>query len=202
MDDGEGGTKELSYDEFKQLYNKWHSILGQTFLGCIESKEYIHTRAGLIFLSRLVNVFPTRPVLGERIMDALTPLKDDTSRQDLRSMALGYSSQLIKARDDGVWEENLAAAKARREQKEKEAEERRKNAEKQFQEMQKESEAIDRQIGAGDGRRDYDRARAAPRGGGPPHGGAGPMKVRINYGLTGTLRNLVSSRVRSCSFIF
>jgi len=181
MDDGEGGTKELSYDEFKLLYNKWHSILGQTFLGCIESKEYIHTRAGLIFLSRLVSVFPTRPVLGERIMDALAPLKDDTSRQDLRSMALGYSSQLIKARDEGVWEEDSAAAKARREQKEKEAEERRKNAEKQFQEMQKESEAIDRQIGVGgDGRRDYDRARSAPRGGGPPHGGVGQLKSPLN----------------------
>lgn len=177
----EGALEDISYDNFKKLYNKWHAILGQTFLGCLESKEYIHTRAGLILLSRVVNVFPTRPVLGEKIMDALAPLKDDTNRQDLRSMALGYSSQLIKARDEGVWEEDLAAAKARREKKEKEAEERKKAAEKQFQEMQKESDAIDRQLGGG-GRRDWDdRARSAPRGGGPP---GGQMKVRPNLVFT------------------
>ena len=176
MTNEEGALEDLSYDKFKKLYNKWHAILGQTFLGCLQSKEYIHTRAGLILLSRVVNVFPTRPVLGEKIMDALAPLKDDTNRQDLRSMALGYSSQLIKARDEGVWEEDLAAAKARREKKEKEAEERKKAAEKQFQEMQKESDAIDRQLGGGGGRRDWDdRARSAPRGGGPP---GGQMKVR------------------------
>lgn len=175
MTNDEGTLEDISYENFKNLYNKWHAILGQTFLGCLESKEYIHTRAGLILLSRVVNVFPTRPVLGEKIMDALAPLKDDTNRQDLRSMALGYSSQLIKARDEGVWEEDLAAAKARREKKEKEAEERKKAAEKQFQEMQKESDAIDRQLGGG-GRRDWDdRARSAPRGGGPP---GGQMKVR------------------------
>ena len=108
MTNEEGALEDISYDNFKKLYNKWHAILGQTFLGCLESKEYIHTRAGLILLSRVVNVFPTRPVLGEKIMDALAPLKDDTNRQDLRSMALGYSSQLIKARDEGVWEEDLA----------------------------------------------------------------------------------------------
>lgn len=175
MESGEGSFEDISYDGFKKLYNKWHAILGQTFLGCLESKEYIHTRAGLILLSRIVNVFPTRPVLGEKIMDALAPLKDDTNRQDLRSMALGYSSQLIKARDEGVWEEDLAAAKARREKKEKEAEERKKAAEKQFQEMQKESDAIDRQLGGG-GRRDWDdRSRPGPRGGGHP---GGQMKVR------------------------
>jgi len=178
MTNEEGTLEDISYDNFKKLYNKWHAILGQTFLGCLESKEYIHTRAGLILLSRVVNVFPTRPVLGEKIMDALAPLKDDTNRQDLRSMALGYSSQLIKARDEGIWEEDLAAAKARREKKEKEAEERKKAAEKQFQEMQKESDAIDRQLGGG-GRRDWDdRARSAPRGGGPP---GGQMKVRHIY---------------------
>ena len=185
MDNEEGALEDISYEDFKKLYNKWHAMLGQTFLGCLESKEYIHTRAGLILLSRIVNVFPTRPVLGEKIMDALAPLKDDTNRQDLRSMALGYSSQLIKARDEGVWEEDLAAAKARREKKEKEAEERKKAAEKQFQEMQKESDAIDRQLGGG-GRRDWDdRSRPGSRGGGPP---GGQMKVRY---IVLNLRGLV-----------
>ena len=185
VDNGEGALEDISYDDFKKLYNKWHAMLGQTFLGCLESKEYIHTRAGLILLSRIVNVFPTRPVLGEKIMDALAPLKDDTNRQDLRSMALGYSSQLIKARDEGVWEEDLAAAKARREKKEKEAEERKKAAEKQFQEMQKESDAIDRQLGGG-GRRDWDdRSRPGSRGGGPT---GGQMKVRY---IVSNLRGLV-----------
>ena len=123
-------------------------ILGFALIGGLQSSEYIHTRASLILLTRLVFVFPTRATVGDRIVKALAPLQEANSRPDIKVAAQGYASQLLKARKSGVWrEENAAAARARQEQEQRLVEERRKNAEKQSEEMEKESAAITKELG-------------------------------------------------------
>ena len=100
MDNGDGALEDISYDDFKKLYNKWHAILGQTFLGCLESKEYIHTRAGLILLSRIVNVFPTRPVLGEKIMDELnSEVGQHPNVAEIRGKGLLIGIEVVKEKE-------------------------------------------------------------------------------------------------------
>ncbi len=122
--------------------------MGKAFIGCLKSSEYMHTRAALIILTRIVNVYPTRSIIGEKLMNALVPLKDENLMQDIKAMAQAYYSQLIKSRDDGVWkDEDDATAKARVEKEKKLLEERRKNAEKQREEMKKDVEQITQQIG-------------------------------------------------------
>lgn len=129
----------------------------------------MHTRSALIVLSRIVLVFPTQPKTGNKILKTLRPLQsDENDRPDIRATAQGYSSQLMKARDEGYWkEENIAVTKARQEREKMKAEEKKKKLAKQHEDMKKESEMIARQLGDGGGR---DGWRPDRRDGGRPRG--------------------------------
>jgi THO complex subunit 2 len=156
----------ITYKDFAKLYNKWHSSLGAALIGCLQSVEYMHTRAGLLVLTRIVEVFPTRPKLGNELQAVLSPLQDESSsRLDIRASASAYGTMLLKARDDGKWvEEDASVAKARVEKERAAAQERKKKIAEQFQEMKRESEQITEEIGPRDGPRDRnDRRRLPPR---------------------------------------
>lgn len=185
-EEGEKTTKPISHKDFIQLYNKWHSAFGAAVIGCLESSEYMHTRTGLVVLTRLVDVFPTRPALGNKLMAVLEPLQDETtSRPDIRASASAYGMMLVKARDDGKWvEEDKAVAKARADKERAAAEERKRNLEKTFQELQRDSEKISAEIGPRDGQRDRnDRRReySNPRGAVQPDSDSGgrPSNSRV-----------------------
>lgn len=148
-------SREISQDDFIILYNSWHAALGAALIGCLESKEYMHTRAGLLVLTRLVDVFPTRPKLANLLLSTLEPLQDENSdRPDIRAAANAYSTMLLKARDDGKWkEEDASVAQARVDKEKAAAEKRKKKLEEQFEELQRDSEKITEEIGP-DRRRD------------------------------------------------
>lgn len=136
--------------------------MGTAFIGCLQSKEYMHNRTGLILLTRLVSHFPTKSTIGESILLALEPLQDENNpMQDIRTMAQGYSAQLIKARSDGVWKEESEEETKKREEKEKQIQEekrlqREKNIEEMDKEMGKDIEVTQRQFDR-DNRRRTDR---------------------------------------------
>ena len=164
-------TEGITHDEYKAIYSIWHKKIGDSSIGCLKSTEYMHTRAALIVLSRIVSVFPTQPKTGDKILKTLRPLhSDENKRPDIRATAQGYSSQLMKARDDGMWkEENIAVTKARQERENMKAEEKRKKLAQQHEDMKKESEMIARQLGDNGGRDGWrpgppDRRDIRPRG--------------------------------------
>ena len=132
----------------------------------------MHTRASLIVLSRIVAVFPTQPKIGERIIKTLTPLQsEDNERPDIRATAQGYCSQLMKARDEGMWkEESIAVTRARHLREKVKAEEKKKMLAQKDEEMKKESESISRQLGDG-GRDDWRQDRRDGRDERGRHGG-------------------------------
>lgn len=144
-------TSGITHEDYKSIYTQWHQKIGSAAIGCLKSSEYMHTRAALIVLSRIVLVFPTQPKTGNKILKTLGPLQsDDNARPDIRATAQGYCSQLMKARDEGMWkEENIAVTKARQEREKMKAEEKKKKLAKQHEEMKKESETISRQLGDG-----------------------------------------------------
>jgi THO complex subunit 2 len=163
----------ISKEQYEKLYNKWHAKLGSVFLGSLKSTEYMVARACLLVLTRIVDAFPTRPGLGQRLLDALTPFDEDSyPLQDIKTAAQAYRMLLLKARDDGVWKEEDAAAAEERAAKEKAAlKERQQKAEDRFEEMKLENEKISEEIG--DGFRDRDDRRRGPRARGsaqPPRG--------------------------------
>eukprot|EP00571_Detonula_confervacea_P014189 CAMPEP_0172308820 /NCGR_PEP_ID=MMETSP1058-20130122/9299_1 /TAXON_ID=83371 /ORGANISM="Detonula confervacea, Strain CCMP 353" /LENGTH=1849 /DNA_ID=CAMNT_0013021327 /DNA_START=27 /DNA_END=5573 /DNA_ORIENTATION=+ len=179
-------TGGITHDDYKAIYSQWHQKIGSAAIGCLKSSEYMHTRAALIVLSRIVLIFPTQPKTGDKILKTLGPLQGDgNERPDIRATAQGYCSQLTKARDEGVWkEENIAVTKARQEREKTKAEERKKKLAQQHEDMKKETEVISRQLGDGrDGwrpdRRDERREdRGRPRGMDPRvHSRAPPLSA-------------------------
>jgi len=146
------------------LYNKWHAKLGAVFLGSLKSTEYMVARACLLVLTRIVDAFPTRPGLGQRLLGALKPFEEESyPLQDIKTAAQAYGMKLLKARDDGVWkEEDAAAAEARAEKEKAALKQRQKKAAEQFEEMKLENEKISEEMGDGRGR--DDRRRGPVRG--------------------------------------
>lgn len=158
---GADGAHAVTFKEYEDLYNKWHASLGSVIIGALNSSEYIHTRNCLILLTRTVNEFPTRPVLGYKLIKTLEPLSDEANNSfaDIRASAAAYSQQLIRARDDGVWKEETAAAVEARQRKiEAAAAARQKQAQIQMEEIKRDSEKIGKELGPerdwrrGDGR--------------------------------------------------
>lgn len=164
MENESGDVETVTYKAFEGLYNRWHSSLGGSLIGCLNSKEYIHTRTGLLVLTRIVDVFPTRPKLAYKLQDTLVPLQDEASaRPDIRASANSYGMMLLKARDEGKWvEEDASVAKARADKEKEVAEARKKKLAEQFQEMERETEKITQEIGPRDGHRN-DRRRGPGR---------------------------------------
>lgn len=144
-----------TFSEFVEFYNKWHLAIGNSLLGCLQSDEYIHIRTAIVVLTRVVEVYPTRPHMGEKLIKRLVPLQEHKTRPDIKTMANSYAGQLEKARRDGVWKEQDAAkTKEIIEEEKLKAEEKKKDAERRFDAMKKENEQIDR---------DQERARGQHR---------------------------------------
>jgi len=142
-------SEEMSHSNYVQKFNLWHTDLGTVFIGCLRSSEYMHTRTALIILSKIVDYFPSKSTLGDKLLAALSPLQADTNlMQDIKAMAQGYSSKLIKARDTGKWKEEDIRATQAREHKERNMQQSRiKHAEKQLEEMAKDIEESKKRIG-------------------------------------------------------
>lgn len=139
----------MSHTNYVDKFNSWHIGLGAVFIGCLNSSEYMHTRTALIILSKIVDYFPSKSTLGEKLLGALSPLQEDTNpMQDIKAMAQGYTSKLIKARDTGKWKEEDKKATQAREEKERQLQQSRKiHAEKQLEEMAKDIKESKKRIG-------------------------------------------------------
>lgn len=179
---GDHATAEgVTHDDYKNLYTDWHIKIGSAAIGCLKSTEYMHTRAALIILSRIVRVFPTQPKTGEKILTTLEPLQnDERTKPDIRATAQGYGSQLMKSRDEGLWkEESVAVTKAREEKEKLKAEERKKKLAEQQEAMKKEQAEIEREIGYQPGGRGWGRREER---GGRPRGMDQRMDLRMRGG--------------------
>lgn len=165
----EGNLYSVSFEQYKALFVKWHISIGAAALGCLKSSEYIHTRASLIVLSRIVDVFPSRPNLGNKLFEVLEPMTSEKNPlQDIRSAAQSYIMQLKRAQADGVWKEEDAAVVEARIRAEKEAQVlRKKKAEEMFDEIKIESEKITAEIGSDEPRGRGDRFGGRDRRGRP-----------------------------------
>ena len=174
---GEGNVYSVSFDQYEALFVKWQTSVGAAALGCLQSKEYIHTRAALIVLSRVVDVFPSRPNLGNKLFEVLEPLKSEQNKfPDIRSAAQAYFMQLTKARADGVWkEEDAAVVEARLKAEKEEKELRMRKAAERFDDMKVENEKISAESGGDDRRGGRDRDR---RGRPSDVGRGGPSEDR------------------------
>ena len=113
----------MSHPEFINLYNQWHAQLGNTFIGGLQSSEYMHTRITLVLLTRIVRHFPTKSKLGEKFGTVLELLhSDENPMQDIKLMALAYKSPLSTIQ----WKEEDTNVTKARDEKKREDRERKK----------------------------------------------------------------------------
>jgi hypothetical protein len=153
-DDREEMSTKVTKEQYEVLYNKWHAAIGASCIGCLQSTEYIHLRSCLVVLTRMVDEYPTRPRLANRLLQILEPLqKDSKSFADIRASAQAYNMQLLRSRDNGVWkEEDAATVEARMAKVEAAAVERHKKAEEQMEQLKRDSDKIIEEIGVYDSR--------------------------------------------------
>jgi THO complex subunit 2 len=196
----EGDCTSVSYKDFAALYNKWHSSLGAALISCLKSPEYMHTRAGLVVLTRIVEVFPTRPKLGNTFLEVLSPFQEDSnSRLDIKANASAYATMLVRARDDGKWiEEDAAVVKARVDKEKAAVKARKKKIEEQFQEIKRDTEKITEEIGPTD--RNDRRRMPAPRTG---QTGPDTLKSKVrNHDIVFNLRHMKSFCAQQFALFF
>uniref|UniRef100_A0A7S2YR28 THO complex subunitTHOC2 C-terminal domain-containing protein n=1 Tax=Entomoneis paludosa TaxID=265537 RepID=A0A7S2YR28_9STRA len=154
-------VEPVSHKKFTELYNRWHAAIGSTCLGCLQSKEYIHPRNALIVLTRIVEIYPTRPGLANKLLSGLQPMQDERYPfADLRASAQAYSTQLVKARDEGVWKEETSEAReARVAEEQAAAAARQRKAEEQMEQLKRDTQKITDEIGE---KESWGRDRRAP----------------------------------------
>lgn len=139
----------ISFEAYTKLYDKWHTDIAAACVGCLNSSEYIHLRNCLVVLSRMVDIYPTKPSIANKFLQKLEPLQDESnSMADIRAAARAYNMQILQARDNGAWkEEDDATTKARLAEVEAAAAERQKKAKQAMAQIQKDSEKITEEIG-------------------------------------------------------
>lgn len=139
----------ISFEAYKKVYDKWHTEIGATCVGCLVSSEYIHLRNCLVVLSRMVDIYPTKPRIAQKLLEQLEPLQDESnSMADIRAAARAYKMQMLQARDEGAWkEEDDATVKARLAEVEAAAAERQKKAQQTMAQIKEDSQQITDKIG-------------------------------------------------------
>lgn len=149
VEEESGVCSEVSKDQYRCLYDKWHAAVGRATIGSLDSYEYMHVRSSLVVLNRMVEEYPTKPKLGQKLLNALDPLQDESyPLQDIKTTAHAYGTLLLKARSDGVWkEEDAATIKAREEKEKAETVERKKRRVEQLAELHLDTEKINKEIG-------------------------------------------------------
>jgi hypothetical protein len=70
----------------------------------------MHLRNCLVVFTRMVDGYPTRPKLANKLLQALEPQqKESNSFADIRASAQVYIMQFLCSRVNGVWREENAA---------------------------------------------------------------------------------------------
>ena len=134
--------KAIPFKDFCSIVKKWHNILSNVCFKCLrKSSEYIHTRAALIVLNSMVDVFPTRAENGLKLIKCVKRLMSD-ERQDIKKQAEGLVGQLNKNMNVGCWrnDDGSVYVDAKKEKADlAKLEAKKKAAEEMYKTMEKES---------------------------------------------------------------
>ncbi|XP_019860646.1 PREDICTED: THO complex subunit 2-like, partial [Amphimedon queenslandica] len=86
----------LDYENYRHVTHKWHYKITKSLVMCLESKDYIQIRNGLLLLTKILPHYPKVEhlslVLERRVGKIIEEEKD--KRQDLYVLAIGYAGML------------------------------------------------------------------------------------------------------------
>ncbi|KAK9452150.1 transcription factor/nuclear export subunit protein 2-domain-containing protein [Limtongia smithiae] len=84
----------LEYGRFKKIVFKWHTLLKQSVIDCLDSTDYIYRRNAIILLKNIVSVFPVVSSIGKSILDKISQISKTEEREDLKLSATALHSLL------------------------------------------------------------------------------------------------------------
>jgi THO complex subunit 2 len=95
---------KVTYEEYQSIYKEWHQklrVLLSSSLGAgleQRKREYMHIRSGLVFLSKIVNNFPTRVIGGKELLHQVEIVEKEEmeKRSDLSLFAKRLGSIMQK----------------------------------------------------------------------------------------------------------
>jgi len=101
---------KVTFEEYQNIYKEWHQklqVLLTKSLGAglqQRKREYMHIRSGLVFLSKIVNNFPTRIVGGNEVLNQVEIVEKEEmeKRSDLSLFAKRLGSIMQKRKSTWV----------------------------------------------------------------------------------------------------
>lgn len=91
--DGES-PQQLQHADFCKLCLKWQKCLLRSSLQSTLSDEFVYLRNSVLFLTSLIDYFPTVDFMARRLLLAVSKRRKEESRQDLKLLLNGYASRL------------------------------------------------------------------------------------------------------------
>lgn len=90
-----GVVVQITHAEFLKLTTNWQKFLAvDVFISCVESGDYMQIKNALLVLNRMVKIFPAVGVYAERLRKAVEPIRDNETREDLKTLAGMYCTTL------------------------------------------------------------------------------------------------------------
>ena len=82
------GVEKTTHEQFKARFASWHQQVQRVVLSALSSKEYIHIRSALIFLSRVSKQYPITGLDDKKIHKRIEQIEnEELERVDLQLMA-------------------------------------------------------------------------------------------------------------------
>lgn len=79
----------LNHTQFKTISVKWHKKITDSFVACIESRDYMCIRNSILILTKIAKFFPYFKQNGWALEAVVTSLVQNEKREDLRVLAMG-----------------------------------------------------------------------------------------------------------------
>ncbi|KAJ3190353.1 THO complex subunit 2 [Gaertneriomyces sp. JEL0708] len=89
----------IDYEEFRQALRKWHLKMTKAIKACLDSKEYMQVRNGILVLDRIHEWCPATKQLGSALELSLMEIERTETRADLKQMARSFGTKLKLRKD-------------------------------------------------------------------------------------------------------
>lgn len=87
----------VHFENFRHVCHKWHYKITRSLINLLESGEFIQIRNAILFLIKLLPVFPVISKLAQFIEKRINKVREEekNNRQDLYTLATSYSGLLL-----------------------------------------------------------------------------------------------------------
>ncbi|KAK9502579.1 hypothetical protein O3M35_011328 [Rhynocoris fuscipes] len=104
----------VHFENFRHVCHKWHYKITRSLINLLESGEFIQIRNAILFLIKLLPVFPVISKLAQFIEKRINKVREEekNNRQDLYTLATSYSGLLMSKSSKWISESDFHVVSA------------------------------------------------------------------------------------------